>query len=197
MKRITLVSLLILALPLAAGAQNAPAIPRSFSDCQSIEETRARYLCYDLVEALNEGADQSRPAEPASPATPARTIAPAPAAESREVVEQAPEPSREQDSTPPPQEALAGFGREVPNASRIVVEQGQEELQDRIVALREREPNKWLITLESGQVWYQTNSQRYRLREGMEVRIYPSRMGGAWRLSANELNGFIQVHRVD
>lgn len=197
MKRAILSALVILALPAAAGAQNAPAIPRSFSDCQSIEETRARYLCYDLVEAINEGGDQTRPAEPASPATPAPAIAPARAAEPRNVVEQAPGRSPEPEATRPAQEALADFGREVPNASRIVEEQGKEELHDRIVSLREREPNQWLITLESGQVWYQTNSQRYRLREGMEVRIYPSRMGGAWRLSANELNGFIQVHRVD
>ena len=38
--------------------------------------------------------------------------------------------------------------------------------------------------------------QRYPLRVGARVRIYSTGWGEAYRLSAEEVNGFIQVERV-
>jgi hypothetical protein len=68
-----------------------------------------------------------------------------------------------------------------------------------ITDLRQREPNRWLITLESGQTWYQSNSERFRLVKGMAVKIYPSPLHGSWRLARDDgkETGFIQVQRVD
>lgn len=66
----------------------------------------------------------------------------------------------------------------------------------RIAALDERLPNSYLITLENGQTWRQVRSERYSLRVGHHVRIYPTRWGNSYRLTAEESRGFIQVERV-
>jgi hypothetical protein len=64
-----------------------------------------------------------------------------------------------------------------------------------IVALRETVPQAYLITLDNGQVWRQTVPKSYPLREGDRVRIYFSRWR-AYRLTNEELKGFIQVDRA-
>ena len=70
------------------------------------------------------------------------------------------------------------------------------ELHSTISKLREFLPGRYLITLENGQVWRQMVGERYRLRVGHNVRIYPNRWGDSFRLSAEGLKGFIQVERV-
>src|SRR5690606_31006763 len=87
------------------------------------------------------------------------------------------------------------FGKVSAGQAQVIADSaGTQELHDTIAGLQEREPGRWLITLESGQVWYQTNSGRIRLRKGMEVRIYPSPLGGSFRLAGTDsTTGFVQV----
>jgi hypothetical protein len=66
----------------------------------------------------------------------------------------------------------------------------------RILALDERLPNAYLITLENGQTWRQVHSERYPLRVGHQVRVYPTPWGSSYRLTTEESKGFIQVERV-
>lgn len=65
-----------------------------------------------------------------------------------------------------------------------------------IVAIHERLPNSYVITLDNGQIWEQAEPKRYLLRPGFEVRIYPTRWGEFYRLSAVGSGGHIQVRRV-
>ena len=65
----------------------------------------------------------------------------------------------------------------------------------KVTALRETVPNAYLITLDNGQVWRQTQPLWYPLRLGSDVRIYSSRWD-AFRLTNPQLRGFIQVERV-
>lgn len=65
-----------------------------------------------------------------------------------------------------------------------------------VAALREIQPGRLEITLTNGEVWRQTRSDRYRLAVGHEVRIYASRFGQDYRLTAPALRGFVQVERV-
>ena len=66
-----------------------------------------------------------------------------------------------------------------------------------IVELRERLPNAYVIRLDNGQIWEQTEPKRYALRPGLEVRIYPTRWGSRYRLTGIESGGHIQVRRVE
>ena len=70
------------------------------------------------------------------------------------------------------------------------------ELHATISKLEEYIPDRYLITLENGQVWRQMVAKRYQLRVGYNVRIYPMRWGESFRLSAEGKEGFIQVERV-
>jgi hypothetical protein len=94
--------------------------------------------------------------------------------------------------------AVESFGKgKDPDAARVVdTEEGRAELHDRIEALRQTPTGRWIVTLASGQVWQQTVSSTYMLRTGMDVRIFRSRFGNGYRLSAQDLNGFIQVQRI-
>jgi len=65
-----------------------------------------------------------------------------------------------------------------------------------IAALRERIPYRYLITLDTGQVWEQALNERFPLRVGQRVRIYSTRWGSHYRLEVEGLNGFIQVDLV-
>ena len=66
----------------------------------------------------------------------------------------------------------------------------------KVVELRETVPNAYLITLDNGQVWRQTQPKYdYSLRPGSDVRIYSSRWR-SFRLTSPQLSGYIQVERV-
>lgn len=98
------------------------------------------------------------------------------------------------DAEPAPRERVEDFGRE----ARVVTnDSGADELHDTITELYMAKPNQWLIRLASGQIWRQTTPKRLNLREGDEVRIYPSHWGDNYRLEATRLNGYIQIVRVE
>lgn len=144
---------------------------QSYEACQAIEDRRTRYECYDRVEASTPETESENGADTSQ--------------------------SERVDAPTSSQNEMDRFGVEPPARSRLEkLNDGNRELISTITALQERVPGRWLITLENGQVWYQTNSKRLRLEQDMEIRIYPSPMGGSFRLSASERNGFIQVDRV-
>jgi hypothetical protein len=53
-----------------------------------------------------------------------------------------------------------------------------------------------LITLDNGQVWRQKVPKWYPLQPGQQVTLYPTKWGGSFRLTAENLKSFIQVERV-
>ena len=94
-------------------------------------------------------------------------------------------------STASPDETKPVSRREARAADRQEREQtGQ------VASIREIQPGRIEVTLTNGQVWRQTNSDRYNLLVGHEVHIYPSGFGKYFRLSSPELGKFIQVERV-
>jgi hypothetical protein len=70
------------------------------------------------------------------------------------------------------------------------------EILSTIADVRETRPNTYLVTLENGQIWRQMRPKWYPMRPGQAVRLYPTTWGNAYRLTAEELNSFIQVERV-
>jgi len=70
------------------------------------------------------------------------------------------------------------------------------ELIARVAEIKELNPNRFLITLQNGQVWEQMQTRRFALAEGDEIRIYPSRWGSSYRLSSRSHKGYIQVQRL-
>jgi len=73
---------------------------------------------------------------------------------------------------------------------------GDDEYFGTIVEMREYLPSAYIIRLDNGQIWEQTEPKRYPLRPGLAVRIYPTRWGGRYRLTGLDSGGHIQVRRV-
>lgn len=197
-------TLLALGLALAAQSglgQQAGSLLVDIAPCVGLASALERLDCYDAL-------GRAAAPEPAITSTAPPAAAVPPASTGRDRGTDAPsaaaaEPVAEEAVAPEalaPDTAVAGFGRNTPAAdARVLVNsEGGQELLDEIVDLRERVPGRWLITLASGQVWYQDNSQRMRLRKGMQVRIYPSPLGGSWRMARadGEQSGFVQVSRI-
>lgn len=73
---------------------------------------------------------------------------------------------------------------------------GSQEIVATITDARQTVPNRYVITLDNGQIWRQTYAERYPIRPGLKVKLRPSRWGGTFSLTAEEHGGFIQVERV-
>ncbi len=180
-------------------AQAPAPIMVDIAPCMALAGNAERYACYDTLAAGARTPDNTvqqqvapAPVQPVTVAQPVVTpVESPPVTTSSPAVAEAPATS------------VAEFGKASPQDTKaaqvIANEGGDEELHDVITDLRQREPNRWLITLESGQVWYQSNSERFRLIKGMAVRIYPSPLRGSYRLARDDgkQTGFIQVERVD
>jgi hypothetical protein len=125
-------------------------------------------------------------AAPGAAATPTAAAAAAAAASAASAsaapanVADAPKPAQD-----PPAKSSATGGTTAP-----------QEVVGTVAALSTTVPNAWLITLDNGQVWRQTYPEAYPLRPGQQVTLRPSKWGGAFRLTAERANGFIQVERV-
>lgn len=75
--------------------------------------------------------------------------------------------------------------------------ENSDDLVGKIVALNQALPNRWSITLESGQRWRQVVGRRFALKVGDEVTISPTFWGSAYRLKVARLSGYIQVELVE
>jgi len=142
------------------------------SPCVAIESGVARLDCYDaLARSAREAAAHAHAPAPAPAPAPAQSVRAAPPASNRE--------------------ARAASASSSADAREAAVEIASE-----VAELREIQPGRLEITLTNGQIWRQVNSDRYRLRVGHEVVLYPTRFGEHYRLTAPALRGFIQVDRV-
>jgi hypothetical protein len=153
------------------------------SDCVDLEKPEERLACFEReVEAQRQPAPTPAPAPAANRAPPAPAV-PAPAA---------PAPRREVIPAPAPSAAAAESRR----ARGRRAEPLPPEIVAKVTSLRETVPNTWTITLDNDQVWRQTTPQQFALRPGMDVRLYPTHWGDAYRLTVVGHKGYIQVARV-
>jgi len=144
--------------------------------CLELQSPDERLACFEtqVGEAQGRGSTAPPPA-----AAPAPAVVPAPAA--------VPAPRTQQ---PIPTVDVA----ELPGQGAPADKPGQSEWVGTITALRQREPDQYVITLDGGQVWQQRGAERYPLRVGQRVRINQTRFG--LRLQADGVNGFIYVARI-
>jgi hypothetical protein len=163
-------TMLIVAVTCACGtlAAQQPKEPASVAECAAIESAVARLDCFDALARKERGGDASAP-------------------------------EKQSDA---PRRSNAESQDEGSDAARIsrrdtrAADRERRELTSQVVALREIQPERVEVTLANGQVWRQTNADRYNLLVGHEVRLYPSGFGRYFRLSSTKARGFIQVERV-
>jgi hypothetical protein len=180
----------------ALGQNQGGTVTVDVARCLELESAEARLACFgaEVDEVLDErspsgpevasGADETIEAKPPTARRPEAVgrAAAAPAAEET--------PGRRESRLLPNTE---------PAATQPARDSGAEsgEFFCTIVDMRERLPNAYVIRLDNGQIWEQTEPKRYPLRPGLEVRIYPTRWGSRYRLTGIETGGNIQVRRVE
>ena len=155
-------------------------------DCVKLTSPGERFDCYERqVNAADAKKAATPPAASSAPSpvpmAAAGAAAVAPAAVSPTAVPSAP-------ATAKPETQSSSSGKSERDVPPDIVAT--------ISELRETVPNSWLITLDNGQVWRQSYPETYFLRPGMRVTLRGSKWGTAYRLTADGLNGFIQVLRV-
>lgn len=183
----------------AAVGQDGASVVVDLGECVNIVVDHERFACYERRVAESTRSEPER--ETSVPGSDSAAIDAAP--ESRPP---APLPA----SLDPPEPAGLEERRSARAAERV---QAQEERAQRkatrdespeaeeqgfissIAQLRETVPNAWLVALDNGEVWEQIDPKPYRLKEGMQVRIYASSWGSSHRLTALDLNGFIRVRQ--
>ena len=194
-----------------ACAQETGKVMIDVADCIKLDAPEARLACYEsrVAAVFGERATQAAAARPIAPApavaarpqetapvaAPAPTATPPPAASSPPAPRTASAPAPAA-VTEPVQAPDFRQSRRQEDNDRAAADAASKEIVSRVKELREVLPNAWQITLENGQVWRQTVSKHYELRPGAQVRIYTTRWGSASRLSAEVINGYIQVERV-
>lgn len=153
-------------------------------DCVELDSAEARLTCFaSQVDSVLEKQTAEGSAEPFA------TIEPV----------EADRDPRENDEASLLREGQAERKAEQPAVNetrRAEADEGEDEYFGTIVAVRERLPNAYIITLDNGQIWQQSEPKRYPLRPGLEVRIYSTNWGDAYRLSGVGTGRHIQVRRI-
>jgi hypothetical protein len=184
----------------AAAAQDSQRLTVDVHDCLALEKRDERLACF---EAQVEAAQRAAPARGSEPVTSrAAPVAPSAAPAAPSAAPAAPSPAPTARSTAPvaPSAApvvesptLARSDEDFGRAERKSEKQPVEMLA-KVAELRETLPNAYVITLDNGQVWRQSQPMAYPLRPGLDVRLRQTKFG--YRLSAPELRGQIPVERV-
>jgi len=127
------------------------------------------------------------------PQTPAVTSASSPPATSPGAASGSAPPAPATTTSP---QGLSADNAGFRNQSQRDAQPAPPEIVATVTELHETVPNAWQITLDNSQVWRQTIPQRFALKPGQRVTLRGSRWGTSYRLTADTLNGFIQVERV-
>jgi len=205
----------------AGRAQDAPAsVTIDVGDCVNLNSPGARFDCYERHVAAAKQPEatpvtaQPKAAPtaaapthadavaiaPAAPASVPAAAAAAPAAVAAAVAVSATAPTTTQAAVtaaaPPQTVSTASAATPPPPAPAAKSAPALPEIVATVTELHETLPNTLQITLDNGQVWRQNIQQRYALKTGQRVTLRATKWGGSYRLSAESLNGFIQVERV-
>jgi hypothetical protein len=165
----------------------------SLADCRNIAEQAARLACYDRVAGVSAPA---APVKPVTPTAPSRATQSSIPARIEKVAPSSAPAVQAETKAVTPSDAVAAFGTKETTATVEASADGEQVLTDTVASIKIVQPEVREITLSSGQVWRQRNSQPFRLTAGDKVSIKPSIWGSSYRLSVERLNSFIQVERI-
>lgn len=158
----------------ALAQDNPGTVEAGLRDCGQITDSVARYACYDRLTAT------LRPSAPGTLQGPTRSTIPAV------------RPAAPASDTPT---ATSTVSSAATTADATAAGESRE-MKDTVTGVRQIEPGMVMVTLSSGQVWRQVNGRAYPLKPGMQIRLYKGLFGTSWRITNDELKGFIQVERV-
>lgn len=167
----------------AAAAQDGPSLEQRLLACDAIEDLTQRLVCFNAVTA-----EVREDAAPTSESTPEAAVDTTAAEEEAPATEPAATAAPVASATPAPAEASAtaasDFGRDsMPSADRgedrDKAKKKKEVLQAGIESWRELSDGHFLIYLDNGQAWRETDGSHVRIpTKAKSVEIFRGRFGG-------------------
>lgn len=198
--RPTVAMLTVLVFAAASGqvaAQAAP-VPGSLHACVSVTADKERLACFDREMAKLDSAQTNQAAAAVAPAPRVAAAASAPTAAPT------PSPPPAANTTPPPVKQLApeqAFGLSGNQARALEARQQGVPLPARlknitaqIASASLNSEGHWVITLDNGQVWRQSETRSFEATPGATVKISSGSMGSFW-IETNRHN-WTRVDRV-
>lgn len=185
----------------AGFAQAAGDLSIEVGECVALTSAEERYACFErqVDAARTEEAASANDADALGAQSSRSTAVPSPARELASTIDAADRPGGAQEAEQTLEAEQTQETEQTQQArptQRTRQAEQTEQIVSAIAALDEVLPNRYLVTLENGQTWRQMTSQRYPLRVGRHVRVYPTRWGNSYRLTTEDSKGFIQVERV-
>ena len=177
-------------------AENTAPVIIDASPCLDIVSPIERLACFEEQANAAQGRSTAVPQQNQPVVSNPRSTRQQPAQSSPQVEPQPASGTQQQAETasiPPADSVESNFG--LPE-EKVNENSPANELIARVAEIKEFDRNRFLITMDNGQVWEQINSKRFALEEGDEVRIYPTRWGSSYRLSSLSHKGYIQVKRL-
>lgn len=179
-------SSLIIAISLFAVSLSGQAATLSLESCAAIEDPVERLACYDTL-AGRLPADTAK----ASGTAPSAVDPVAPKTDVIVPAGPAVTPTVPAVESTPDAEALFGLEhKQKPGEERL------DELQLKWTKKKKDAYGKWIITLENGQVWRQTDSRRFNFGNSEQWVVISRGILGSFFLGEPERNGGIRVKRV-
>ena len=248
MKTRTIISLIAVAAPLIAVAQDSTGHMEAFQACARVEDATERLQCFDALG--NPPAEAKAQAPPDNPPTEAKTEAPPDDPPTEAKVEAPPENPVEppapaapvdtavgevaavgaagaagmQQSNAPPEteprnvsaatpEAPVAATPEAPVAATAATEpalseeiggekfeqkqeDGAEQNRGRVTSCQKDPSDKFYFVFDNGQVWYQTDGRRFRLKEDCEFTASVSKDLFGYKMQIEGEEGKIRVKRI-
>ena len=188
-----LLSGLLIAAPAMSQSNATGELNVDMARCIALETEAQRLACYQ-TQVESALAERSQPAS----AAPNASVDSAPPAPTAAVAAPAAPTAQPQPSATPAQSQSTPAAASVPqnNSDSIFGFEAGREFHGTITKLREQAPDRYVITLDNGQVWQMNQAKRYPLSVGQQVRVVSTRWGPSFRLTAIEHGGFVQVRRA-
>lgn len=184
MKKLSIVAVLLAAATTPAQAQS---ISDALKDCGRQQNSLKRLVCYDkVVESLDRYTGLEDLVHVPAPLPPAAAGAAAGNAATQQGAPYKPQP-RAASSAP----ATSGgdFGMENRRSDDAV-----DKIYANIQSIKKNARKRWVVTLDNGQVWYQTGNDSLSLKQGQTVYVERGALG-AFYMSRDDVNRRIRVKR--
>lgn len=193
-RRVTV--LIVVLLCMAAGMRaEAQPVPATLHACVTIASEKERLRCFDHEMAQLEAAS-TRGEAPASNASKANTLPPAVTAPAVAVAANPTIPSA---AALPPEQTFGLSGDQIlklesRQAGSPAPQPKLKNLTAQITRVTQNSQGRWVITLNNGQVWRQSETREFQASPGLAVKISSGAMGSYW-LETNSHN-WTRVERV-
>lgn len=176
-----------------AQARQTETLADAVQSCSKVRNSLDRLVCYDrVVKEMNRYAGLEQSLSPKMPVTSAPAASASPSSVGAAPVAAATVAASQSAPAATSLTAEQAFGME----AAVTREQGVDKITSAVASVGKDARDNFVVTLENGQVWKQTDSTSFRIKEGQEIYVERGALG-AFYLSREDVNRRVRVVRID